>query len=112
MTQCSLARLPGIDSTLYEYIGGLTNTGAAMEIVTNDVIGQAGDRPTCPNICLVITDGATNDFNNNTQFFNQQIGPFKEACDQYGNISFSMLLPLSIVLVQIIADTYKLIRVR
>ena len=88
MTQCSLARLPGIDSTLYEYIGGLTNTGAAMEIVTNDVIGQAGDRPTCPNICLVITDGATNDFNNNTQFFNQQIGPFKEACDQYGNIFF------------------------
>ena len=65
----------------YGYIGGLTNTAAAMKIVREDVIGSAGDRATCPNVCLVVTDGDTNDFNNNTLLFDQEIGPFKAACD-------------------------------
>lgn len=45
------------------YIRGSTNTGLALEMMRKDMFDhRRGDRPNVDNVCIVITDGDSDDY--------------------------------------------------
>lgn len=42
------------------YIGGTTNTQDGLNVASTEIFVQPGDRPSVPNLAIVITDGVSN----------------------------------------------------